>query len=143
MASTGPADGSDIPALVAASLDIPAVDVVHEPPRGFRPGEPLPLHVAVCGEEAARVAVVQVRYRPMNQALPFGALEMRRTTEGFTAELPAQVLTGEYPLAYAFELRDEAGAAWRHPGLGATLTDQPYVVVRPCRNDHEEEEDGI
>jgi hypothetical protein len=145
VASTEPVDGSDIPAVVAASLDIPAVDVVHEPPRGFRPGEPLALRVAFCGEDAARVTAVRVRYRPMNQALPFARLEMQRTADGFTAGLPAQGLTGEYPLAYAFELRDEAGTAWRHPGLGATLTDQPYVVVRPSRDAHEEEEeeDGI
>ena len=133
VASPTPADGPDVAALVAAALDVPAVDVVHEPPYGFRPGRPLALRIGDCGE-AARVVAAKVRYRPMNQALSFSVLDMRRTDEGFVAELPPRDLTGEYQLAYAFELRDEGGAAWRHPGLGATLTDQPYVVVRPQRH---------
>ena len=143
--SPTPAYAPDVAALVAAALDVPAVDVVHDPPRGFGPGRPLALRIAVCGEQAARVAAAQVRYRPMNHALPFAVLDMRRTDEGFAAELPARDLTGEYPLAYAFELRDEAGAAWRHPGLGATLTDQPYVVVRserPAPERDERSDDG-
>jgi hypothetical protein len=126
----------DVVALVDAAERRPVVEIAHAPPEGFVPGEPLTLRVGVGGEDAGRVAGIQVRFRPMNHALAFSACEMRRSDEEYTAELPGSELTGEHPLAYAFEVRTDR-AACRHPGLGPTLTEQPYVVVRPARGRRE------
>ena len=125
-------NGVDVAALVDAAERRPVVDITHAPPRGFVPGETLTLSVGVGGEHAARVAGVRVRFRPMNHALAFSTCEMRGTDGEYTAGLPGSELTGEYPVAYAFEVRTDR-AACRYPGLGPTLTEQPYIVVRPAR----------
>ena len=122
---------SDIVRLVAVAERTRAVDVDHSPPETFRPGEPLLLRVAIRGDDADRVTAVRVRYRPMNHALAFSVREMHHNDNDFATKLPAAELTGDYPLAYAFEIHDVAGTAGRHPGLGETLSDPPYFVVRP------------
>jgi hypothetical protein len=122
---------SDIVRLVAVAERTRAVDVDHSPPETFRPGEPLLLRVAIRGDDADRVTAVRVRYRPMNHALAFSVREMHHNESAFATKLPAAGLTGDYPLAYAFEIHDVAGTAGRHPGLGETLSDPPYFVVRP------------
>ena len=132
-AMTPPPARSDAVHRVMALAARQAVDVAHEPPDAFVPGTPLGLRVEVCGDGADRVAGIRVRYRPMNQALSVRSLEMDGTDGGFGIELPGAELNGEYPLAYAFEIRDQDGMAWRHPGLGRTLSEQPYVVIRPRR----------
>ncbi|MET0801669.1 MAG: hypothetical protein ABWZ53_10930 [Actinomycetota bacterium] len=129
-AVTRPARSDIVRRVTAAARP---VDVAHQPTDAFVPGTPLGLRVEVCGEGADRVAGIRVRYRPMNQALEVQSREMDRTDGGFETELPGAELTGEYPLAYAFEIRDRDGMAWRHPGLGRTLSERPYVVIRPRR----------
>jgi hypothetical protein len=137
-------DRADAAALVDDAERRPVIHIEHVPPETFEPREPLTLRVAVRGDDVGRVTGMRVRFRRMNQALPFSSCDMRRTEEGYVAELPAAELTGEHPLAYAFEIR--AGrTACRHPGLGATLTEQPYVVVRPTGStdeSHERSNDG-
>ena len=124
------ADGA---ALVAAAERIADVEVVHEQVRTFRPGQPLALGLTVAGTDASRVTSVHVRYRPMDQALTWARRRMEQGEGGFRVELPGPELSGEYPLAYAFEVRLADGRAWRHPHIGPALTEQPYVVVRPER----------
>lgn len=72
-----------------------------------------------------------LRYRPMNQALSFEGREMERSGDRFVGSVPAEALRGEYALAYAFIVHDARGVAWRHPGLGEDLAQQPYFVARP------------
>jgi hypothetical protein len=121
----------DVASLVAPATRNLDAEVVHSPPGAFPPGEPIALRVRISRMFAQRVSSVGVRYREMNQALSFTGREMHRTDDGFVTQLPGAELTGEYPLAYAFEIRDDSGATWRHPGIGETLSDQPYFVVRP------------
>ena len=89
----------------------------------------MPLEVRIDGPPADMVRRVTVRYRPMNQALPYQELEMERSGERFCAPIPGSDLTGEYPLAYAFVVRTARGAC-RVPGLGSDLSARPYHVVR-------------
>ena len=117
--------------LIAAGGRRPTVDVAHTPPEAFRSGEPLVIRAGVGGEDAERVTAVNIRYRPMNHALRVSSREMHRDRDAFTVEIPAAELVVAHPLAYAFEVRDDAGGARRHPGLGDTLTQQPYFIVRP------------
>jgi hypothetical protein len=44
--------------------------------------------------------------------------------------IPAGYTDTPHPLQYYFELTDASGRAWLYPGLGPTLTDQPYFVLR-------------
>jgi hypothetical protein len=125
-------DGVDVVALVGAAERRPRVTLDHRAPPGFAPHTPLALHVAIDGADAERVTGVRVRYRPMNQALPVASCEMERADGGYAVRVPASDLTGAHALAYAFEVHTDS-AACRYPGLGATLTEQPYLVVRPER----------
>jgi hypothetical protein len=44
--------------------------------------------------------------------------------------IPADYTDTPYPLQYYFELSNASGQAWLYPGLGPTLTDQPYFLLR-------------
>jgi hypothetical protein len=125
-------DGRDVAALVEAAERRPVVTIGHDPPDTFVPHAPLTVGVALTGEDSGRVSGVSVRFRAMNQALPYSSCEMKRTDEGYVVTLPASELTGDHALEYAFEVRAD-WAACRYPGLGAELTDQPYLVARPRR----------
>jgi hypothetical protein len=109
------------------------VEIVHTPPREFRPDTELVLEVQVRGPDAPAVRRVTVRYRPMNQAVPYAVVDMHRAGDRFTGKVDADALDGDYPLAYAFVVFEHGRHAWRHPGLGEDLTSQPYFVVRPER----------
>jgi hypothetical protein len=128
------AGSRDVTGLLDAGASDPLhAEVVHHPPWGFRADSDLSLNIEVRGPDAPAVRQVTVRYRPMNQALPYAALDMDRAGEHFTAKIPGASLDGDYPLAYAFVVYEQVGHAWRHPGLGEDLTSQPYFVVRPQR----------
>ena len=93
--------------LEPATRPVPRLDVHHLPPDAFEPGEPLELRVQVRGEGADRLRRVTLRYRPMNQALPFSELEMDREGDGFVGCVPGVDLGTQYPLAYAFVLHGD------------------------------------
>jgi hypothetical protein len=117
--------------LLETAVTPPRVEVSHDPPGSFRPGADLSLEVELGGPDATTVVDAAVRYRAMNQALAYDELEMDRSARGFVGRVPGGELTGAYPLAYAFILRTQGGVAWRHPGLGPSLSNQPYFVLRP------------
>jgi hypothetical protein len=74
-----------------------------------------------------------IRFRPLNQAERYDAIEMDRTDRGFAASIPGSFTTTLYPLQYFFVLRDEQGGAWLHPGLQDNLSNQPYFVIDALR----------
>ena len=130
-AAGGPADEDDVRRLLdGAARGLPDVQVDHVPPTTFRPDADLPLEVELRGPGSADVHRVTVRYRPMNQALPFATSDMAPAGGRFAATIPSAELDGRYPLAYAFVLRNEHGSAWRYPNLGVDLVAEPYIVVR-------------
>jgi len=116
--------------LDPATRSLPRLEVHHAPPYAFRASEPLELRLHVRGDGADRLRRVTLRYRPMNQALPFAEQGMEREGSGFLGCVPGADLGTSYPLAYAFVLRDIHGTAWRYPGLGDDLSGQPYFTVR-------------
>lgn len=124
------AGGDGVGPIEAPVTGPPDVEVRHVAPTTFRPGRDLHLEIELGGTQGDVVRNVAVRYRPMNQALPYAATEMDRDGPRFEARIPGAELDGRYPLAYAFVLRDGSGTAWRHPGLGPELSQQPYFVVR-------------
>jgi hypothetical protein len=124
-------DHSDIDRLRHAASGPPQdVEIVHEAPERFAPGVPIALSVTLGGAGAANVRDVELRHRPMNQALSVSVERMRRSGGAFVGTIPPSAADGTFAVQYAFVLRDRRGHAWREPGLGPELASQPYFVLR-------------
>lgn len=121
--------------LAEASAGSPTVAVSHTPPPAFRAGEELRIELEPGEAGPETLAAVWLRYRPMDQSQPYACVEMTREAGCFTATIPAGSTGSACPIQYFFVLRDPRGVTWSHPGLGADLTTQPYVVVPGERRD--------
>jgi hypothetical protein len=109
----------------------PWVPCGHEPPPAFQPGQAVELRLVVEGREPGQdPSGVQLRYRHVNQAEVWEAVEMERAGRAWQAAIPAAYTDSPYPLQYHFVLRRGGGRAWQFPGLGPELVQQPYFVVR-------------
>ncbi len=113
----------------------PEIPPQHVAPASFTPGVPLTIEVVAGGGRPTRA---RLHYRHVNQAERFRTVEMRHgeADDGdgcLRGDIPGDYTRSPFPLQYFFELRDDAGRAWRWPGLGPELADQPYFVVRPFR----------
>lgn len=97
----------------------------HVPPAQLRPGADLPVRWETDDD---RVIAVRLRWRPVNQALPYQEVDCVRDGRTFTGIIPAAAADGAYPVQYFFEVLAE-DAAWPYPGLSADLAGQPYYVV--------------
>ncbi len=104
----------------------PEGNVDHAPPGSFKRGEAVHVELAAGG----RVEAAWLHYRRVNQAEIWRSAEMAGSAGQWSAAIPAAYTDSAYPLQYYFELREGPGAAWLHPGLGASLMKQPYYVVR-------------
>jgi hypothetical protein len=133
------AHASDVPqsSMSLRNLTAPAkrerLEVQHRPPRGFTPGQPVEIHVAVAAS-ATRPVAVRLYYRHVNQAERYQSAEMQANESRFRATIPADYTNSKYPLQYYFELRRSADNAWLFPGLGDNLKTQPYFLVRAFAN---------
>ncbi len=96
----------------------------HTPPASFRPGQPLPLELAV-----DRAASVRLHYRRVDQAEPWQSADMQLRDQRYRAVIPAAYTKSPYPLEYYFELRTAPESAWLYPGFAPDLSNQPYFVV--------------
>ncbi len=101
----------------------------HSAPEGYKQGEALMLRLTV---EADSALQVRIHYRHLNQLEPYQTEELAR--EGgqwqYAAVIPASYTDSPYPLLYFFEIK-RGGQAWFFPRLEATLSNQPYYVIRP------------
>jgi hypothetical protein len=109
----------------------PGATVTHVPPAAWRRGQLVPLMLEFAEGEASRAKTISLYYRHTNQAEPWQAAPMLVRPERAEGVIPADYTRAAYPLQYYFELSDESGRAWLYPGLGATLTNQPYFVLPP------------
>jgi hypothetical protein len=107
----------------------PVVPLVHVIPPLFVAGQPLTVDLTLLSQPAS-VAAVRLCYRRVHQTLPYQNAEMARQGAQCRATIPGQYTDTPYPIEYYFELRNDAGQAWMYPGFDATLTNQPYFVVR-------------
>ncbi len=123
---SGTSDAALIERFLAATARPANAVVVHDPPETFEPGQALGITMQLMNAPGARV---ELRFRPMNQALAMSSERMRRTGDVFAGQIPGEATDGVFPLSYAFVVH-EGGRAWRHPGIGADLATQPYFVVR-------------
>ena len=71
-------------------------------------------------------------YRHVNQAEPWRREPMTREGDRYRFAIPAAYTDSSYPLQFYGELRYASGVALC-PGLNATLTNQPYIVIRQAK----------
>ena len=109
-----------------------APDALHVPPEPFRRGQAVALQLALSGDQALPKAV-RLFYRHTHQAQPWQVVPMKMKTGTYRAAIPEKYTDAPYPLEYYFEGSEASGRSWLYPGLGASLTDQPYFVLRPLR----------
>ncbi len=70
-----------------------------------------------------------LRYRHLNQAEDVRSVEMTRVGNSFEAVVPGDYTATSFPLLYFAEVQADGEHPVLVPGLGDTLSDQPYVVV--------------
>jgi hypothetical protein len=117
--------------MAAIEQELPRVACEHAPPASFRRGEAVEVELALGDIEAGRRPVAaQFRYRHVNQAETYQAVEMAGEGERYRATIPGAYTDSPYPLQYYFVLRDAHGHAWLNPGFTADLSNQPYFLVR-------------
>ena len=123
--AAAPGADADVQAVAAVADPPPrlAADSRHVPPDHFKPGADLP--VALTGVGEARVTLM---YRHVNQAERWQSLAMTREGDDMRAAIPGSYTSSPYPLQYYFVL-ERSGQAAMHPGLGLTLSQQPYYAV--------------
>jgi hypothetical protein len=115
------------PPAPLASLDEtpPDAGCIHAPADGFRPGQPVV--VLLQGVEGLSA---RLHYRHVNQAESYIIVDMAGAHGALQTTVPGDYTDSPYALEYFFELHDGAGRAWLHPGLNATLSNQPYFVLQ-------------
>ncbi|MGB7741614.1 MAG: hypothetical protein WBL41_02555 [Terracidiphilus sp.] len=112
----------------------PQIECTHLPMVSFIPGAAITIRIDIPqSPDAEALAPAILHYRHVDQAERWKATEMQRDDNGFWASIPAEYTQSPYPLQYYFELRDNNGAAWLHPALNATLSNQPYFAVASRR----------
>ena len=99
----------------------------HIAPRQFRPGEDLPIEVAL-REPAGSDVTVRLQYRHVNQAEEYQEADMTRQGSAYRAVVPAAYTQSPYGLQYYFVAR-AAATAWLLPGFDPNAPQQPYYFV--------------
>ena len=107
----------------------PVWKIVHTPPTSFRRGQLVPLSLASASGNP-RAKEIRLYYRHVNQAELWRTAVMPVQADLAEGIIPADYTDTPFALQYYFELTDASGQSSLHPGLGPTLTDQPYFVLR-------------
>ena len=75
------------------------------------------------------VRSVRLRYRHVDQAERWKALDADEKDGAFAAVIPAEYTQSKFALEYYFELDGGRGVEWMYPGFNKTLSNQPYFAV--------------
>jgi hypothetical protein len=102
----------------------------HRPPPEFHAGQKVKIEVSL----DKRPQSVRLYYRQVNQAERYETMEMQLQTPAsgivlFQTDIPGAYTDSPYGLQYYFAIGGEQGA-FLYPGFDATLTNQPYFIVR-------------
>jgi hypothetical protein len=100
-------------------------EVVHEPVRQCKAGQPLPIKATVRDQDG--VAAVRVHYRPMDESLPYDSVVLDRHGDQFSGKIPGEAIRPDFDFVYYLEAVDEAGNGCFFPDWTKTA---PYVMVR-------------
>ena len=126
--TTGPKSASVRDLLHTHQKSRAPVQLLHTPARGFTPGQPLEVAIAVPRGAKEKLSV-RLYYRHVNQAERYQSAEMVVQGNNLKCAIPAAYTNSDYPLQYYFEVRGASGDVWLHPGLD-NLQQQPYFVLR-------------
>jgi hypothetical protein len=109
----------------------PTPAIFHEPSLSFQRREPLPIvvHVPNVGD-LAPIPGLRLRYRHVNQEEVWQVMEMERVGNDYRIVIAADYTDSPFPLQYYFQIRNDAGKTWLHPGLKPGWHGQPYFFVR-------------
>ena len=72
----------------------------------------------------------RLHYRHVDQAEDYEVAEMKEQGAHFTADIPGAYTQSPFPLQYFFEVHSGPEQAWLLPDFDATLSSQPYFLVR-------------
>jgi hypothetical protein len=126
-------DGAQVKQAILAATgrpQRPSVRCSHTPPKSFQPGEAVAITLSFAHlETRERPSTIRLRYRQVNQAERWQAVDMERSREGYSASIPGTYSKSPYALQYYFELRGDPNVAWLYPGFDANFANQPYFVV--------------
>ena len=119
---------------LARVLPLPAsFECSHTPPERFTPGDALKVKLLVSdassGDGKRQLRSVRLQYRHVNQAERWNAVALSGEDGAYAGAIPPEYTRSEFALEYYFELVDDRGAAWTHPGFNKTLSSQPYFVL--------------
>jgi hypothetical protein len=108
----------------------PSVRCSHTPPKSFQPGEAVAITLSFADlESRERPSAIRLRYRQVNQAERWQAIDMERSPDGYSAAIPGTYSKSPYALQYYFEFLRDPHLAWLYPGFDANLANQPYFVI--------------
>jgi hypothetical protein len=127
---SGPAPDEPAPTVRIRRSPIPE-GVRHEPPAGYERGEPLTIAVELA--DAPEVEEVVLHYRHVNQAERFRTAPAAITGGRAEVAIDADYTASNYSIMYYLELGLRSGERLLFPGLDATLSNQPYLVVQSNR----------
>jgi hypothetical protein len=121
-------DGDD---LLLDGCENGRVRCSHTQPENFRPGEPLALKLVISdGDGIYAVRSLRLRFRHVNQAERWNALDASGKDGAYSGAIPAEYTESKFELEYYFEVEGGAGVKWMYPGFNETLFNQPYFAVR-------------
>lgn len=96
-------------------------------PETFEPGAAVVVEVAVQDDADCSV---ELHHRPLTQGEQWSTVVMAGQGRRHRAVLPGTDTDSPYPLQLYFTVHGPTGDAWTAPGLGESLTGQPYLVLR-------------
>ncbi|MBI3972096.1 MAG: hypothetical protein HY332_12465 [Chloroflexi bacterium] len=112
----------------------PEARIEHTPPAAYRPGDAVPVTLAVSGVDSAASPVsATLHYRHVNQADLYQTAEMVGTNGTFQATIPGAYTDSPYPLEYFFRVKDSHGRATHYPPFDDQLANQPYFLLRQAQ----------
>jgi hypothetical protein len=126
---------ANVAAAIGAVLEPPArpkIPATHTPPAAFVAGQDLRIELAVADKTPAVSG--KLYFRHVDQSIPWEIKALIPTDRLLGAIIPAMYTDSPFPLQYYFELKAENDRAVSlYPGLGPTLSGQPYFVARRSR----------
>ncbi|GAB2477299.1 hypothetical protein GCM10027063_18040 [Promicromonospora xylanilytica] len=102
-------------------------------PETFEPGAEVPVEVAVLDDVDC---TIDVHYRRLHQGEQWSTVAMAPKGHHHGAAVPGVDTDSAYAVQLYFTVHGSTGDAWTVPGLGESLTGQPYFVLRhPAHRD--------
>jgi hypothetical protein len=114
-------------AQILKPLTRPTLKIEHTPAAKLARGSAFPIEGKT---QLPAGAAAELRYRHIHQAEAWQSLPMTVSSERVNAEIPGAYTDTAFPIQYYFMVRHPNRSTTLVPGLGESLTTQPYFLVR-------------